>query len=145
MNNTIYSENILQKRLPNIYYLFFIFPILIMIIIFYLDFTSYYNGNFIVKKIDSSYVLSFYITKEDLIYILTNNQFIFNDKEYKYWNIKISEENYLDDKNNIVKLVYLESDLENIYLIDNYMISAKIKKERKKIISYIIDIFKRRL
>lgn len=145
MNNTIYSENILQKKLPNIYYLFFIFPILIMIIIFYLDFTSYYNGNFIVKKIDSSYVLSFYITKEDLIYILTNNQFIFNDKEYKYWNIKISEENYLDDKNNIVKLVYLESDLENIYLIDNYMISAKIKKERKKIISYIIDIFKRRL
>lgn len=145
MNNTIYSENILQKKLPKIYYLFFIFPILIMIIIFYLDFTSYYNGNFIVKKIDSSYVLSFYITKEDLIYILTNNQFIFNDKEYKYWNIKISEENYLDDKNNIVKLVYLESDLENIYLIDNYMISAKIKKERKKIISYIIDIFKRRL
>lgn len=50
MNNTIYSENILQKKLPSIYYLFFIFPILIMIIIFYLDFTSYYNGNFVVKK-----------------------------------------------------------------------------------------------
>ncbi len=145
MNNTIYSENILQKKLPSIYYLFFIFPILIMIIIFYLDFTSYYNGNFVVKKNDYSYDLCFYITEEDLKYILTNDQFIFNDKKYRYWNIRISEENYLDDKNNIVKLVYLESNLENIYLIDNYMISTKIKKEKKKIIYYLIDIFKRRI
>ena len=83
--------------------------------------------------------------KEDLKYILTNDQFIFNDKKYRYWNIRISEENYLDDKNNIVKLVYLESNLENIYLIDNYMISTKIKKEKKKIIYYLIDIFKRRI
>ena len=145
MNNTIYSENILQKKLPSIYYLFFIFPILIMIIIFYLDFTSYYNGNFVVKKNDYSYDLCFYITKEDLKYILNNDPFIFNDKKYRYWNIRISEENYLDDKNNIVKLVYLESNLENIYLIDNYMISTKIKKEKKKIIYYLIDIFKRRI
>lgn len=145
MNNTIYSESILQKKLPKIYYLFFIFPIIIMIIICYLDFTSYYQGNFIVKKIDNNFVLTTYIAKEDLIYILQSNYFIFNDKKYTYHNIEVSEENYLDDKNNIVKLVYLESDLENIYLIDNYIINVKIKKESKKILLYIVDIFKRRL
>ena len=56
--------------------------------------------------------------------------------------IIINEENYVDKDNNIVKLVYLKTDLESIYLIDNYILTAKIEKEDKMIISYILDYIK---
>ena len=83
-----------------------------------------------------------YIKNKDLKYLINNNKLIFNNKEYSYKDIIISEENYVDKDNDIVKLVYLKTDLESIYLIDNYMLTAKINKENKMIISYILDYIK---
>ena len=83
-----------------------------------------------------------YIKNKDLKYLINNNKLIFNNKEYSYKDIIISEENYVDKDNDIVKLVYLKTDLESIYLIDNYMLTAKIEKENKMIISYILDYIK---
>ena len=87
-------------------------------------------------------MLTTYIRNKDLKYLIRNNKLIFNNKEYSYKDIIISEENYVDKDNDIAKLVYLRTDLESIYLIDNYMLTAKIEKENKMIISYLLSYIK---
>ena len=142
VNNLIETELILSSKLP------LKKGYIILIIILFSSFfalpykyKTFINLNLTVKNIDNEYVLTTYAKNEDLKYLINNNKLIFNDKEYSYKDIIISEENY-SYNNTIVKLVYLKTDLESIYLIDNYMITAKINKENKMIISYIFDYIK---
>ena len=87
-------------------------------------------------------MLTTYIKNKDFKYLIRNNKLIFNNKEYYYKDIIISEENYVDKDNDIAKLVYLKTDLESIYLIDNYMLTAKIEKENKMLINYLLSYIK---
>ena len=143
MNNLIETELILSSKIP--LKKSYIVIILILIITFFAlpyKYKTFINLNSTVKSIDDEYVLTTYIKNKDFKYLINNNKLIFNSKEYSYTDIIISEENYVDKDNDIVKLVYLKTDLESIYLIDNYILTAKIEKENKRIISYILDYIK---
>lgn len=143
MNNLIETELILSSKIP--LKKGYIIIILILVISFFAlpyKYKTFINLNLTVKSIDNEYMLATYIKNKDFKYLINNNKLIFNNKEYSYKDIIISEENYVDKDNDIVKLLYLKTDLESIYLIDNYMITAKIEKENKMIISYIIDYIK---
>ena len=143
VNNLIETELILSSKLP--LKKGYIVIILILIITFFAlpyKYKTFININLTVKSVDNEYMVTTYIKNKDLKYLINNNKLIFNNKEYSYKDIIISEENYVDKDNDIVKLVYLKTDLESIYLIDNYMLTAKIEKENKMIISYILDYIK---
>ncbi len=143
MNNLIETELILSSKLP--LKKGYIFLIIILFSSFFAlpyKYKTFININLTVKSVDNEYMVTTYIKNKDLKYLINNNKLIFNNKEYSYKDIIISEENYVDKDNDIVKLVYLKTDLESIYLIDNYMLTAKIEKENKMIISYIIDYIK---
>lgn len=143
VNNLIETELILSSKLP--LKKGYIIIILILIITFFAlpyKYKTFINLNLTVKKVDNEYMVTTYIKNKDFKYLINNNKLIFNNKEYSYKDIIISEENYADKDNDIVKLVYLKTDLESIYLIDNYILTAKIEKEDKMIISYILDYIK---
>lgn len=143
MNNSIETELILSSKLP--LKKGYIVIILILIITFFAlpyKYKTFINLNLTVKEVEDEYMLTTYIRNKDLKYLIRNNKLIFNNKEYSYKDIIISEENYLDKDNDIAKLVYLRTDLESIYLIDNYMLTAKIEKENKMIISYLLSYIK---
>lgn len=143
MNNLIETELILSSKLP--LKKGYIFLIIILFSSFFAlpyKYKTFININLTVKSVDNEYMVTTYIKNKDLKYLINNNKLIFNNKEYSYKDIIISEENYVDKDNDIVKLVYLKTDLESIYLIDNYIITAKIEKENKMIISYILDYIK---
>ena len=143
VNNLIETELILSSKLP--LKKGYIFLIIILFSSFFAlpyKYKTFINLNLTVKKVDNEYMFTTYIKNKDFKYLINNNKLIFNNKEYSYKDIIISEENYVDKDNNIVKLVYLKTDLESIYLIDNYMMTAKIEKEEKMIISYILDYIK---
>ncbi len=143
VNNLIETELILSSKLP--LKKGYIFLIIILFSSFFAlpyKYKTFININLTVKSVDNEYMVTTYIKNKDLKYLINNNKLIFNNKEYSYKDIIISEENYVDKDNDIVKLVYLKTDLESIYLIDNYMLTAKIEKENKMIISYILDYIK---
>lgn len=143
VNNLIETELILSSKLP--LKKGYIFLIIILFSSFFAlpyKYKTFININLTVKSVDNEYMVTTYIKNKDLKYLINNNKLIFNNKEYSYKDIIISEENYVDKDNDIVKLVYLKTDLESIYLIDNYIITAKIEKENKMIISYILDYIK---
>lgn len=143
MNNLIETELILSSKLP--LKKGYIFLIIILFSSFFAlpyKYKTFININLTVKSVDNEYMVTTYIKNKDLKYLINNNKLIFNNKEYSYKDIIISEENYVNKDNDIVKLVYLKTDLESIYLIDNYMLTAKIEKENKMIISYILDYIK---
>ena len=143
VNNLIETELILSSKLP--LKKGYIFLIIILFSSFFAlpyKYKTFINLNLTVKSIDNEYMLTTYIKNKDFKYLINNNKLIFNSKEYSYTDIIISEENYVDKDNDIVKLVYLKTDLESIYLIDNYILTAKIEKEEKMIISYILDYIK---
>lgn len=143
MNNLIETELILSSKIP--LKKGYIFLIIILFSSFFAlpyKYKTFINLNLTVKSIDNEYMLTTYIKNKDFKYLINSNKLIFNNKEYSYKDIIISEENYVDKDNDIVKLVYLKTDLESIYLIDNYMLTAKIEKEDKMIISYILDYIK---
>ena len=143
MNNLIETELILSSKLP--LKKGYIFLIIILFSSFFAlpyKYKTFININLTVKSVDNEYMVTTYIKNKDLKYLINNNKLIFNNKEYSYKDIIISEENYVDKDNDIVKLVYLKTDLESIYLIDNYMFTAKIEKENKMIINYILDYIK---
>ena len=143
MNNLIETELILSSKLP--LKKGYIFLIIILFSSFFAlpyKYKTFININLTVKSVDNEYMVTTYIKNKDLKYLINNNKLIFNNKEYSYKDIIISEENYVDKDNDIVKLVYLKTDLESIYLIDNYIITAKIEKENKMIINYILDYIK---
>ena len=143
MNNSIETELILTSKLP--LKKGYIVIILILIITFFAlpyKYKTFINLNLTVKLIDNEYMLTTYIKNKDFKYLIRNNKLIFNNKEYYYKDIIISEENYVDKDNDIAKLVYLKTDLESIYLIDNYMLTAKIEKENKMLINYLLSYIK---
>ena len=143
MNNSIETELILSSKLP--LKKGYIVIILILIITFFAlpyKYKTFINLNLTVKEVEDEYMLTTYIRNKDLKYLIRNNKLIFNNKEYSYKDIIISEENYVDKDNDIAKLVYLRTDLESIHLIDNYMLTAKIEKENKMIISYLLSYIK---
>lgn len=143
VNNLIETELILSSKLP--LKKGYIFLIIILFSSFFAlpyKYKTFINLNLTVKEVEDEYMLTTYIKNKDFKYLINNNKLIFNNKEYSYKDIIISEENYVDKDNDIVKLVYLKTDLESIYLIDNYMLTAKIEKENKMIISYILDYIK---
>lgn len=143
VNNLIETELILSSKLP--LKKGYIFLIIILFSSFFAlpyKYKTFININLTVKSVDNEYMVTTYIKNKDLKYLINNNKLIFNNKEYSYKDIIISEENYVNKDNDIVKLVYLKTDLESIYLIDNYMLTAKIEKENKMIISYILDYIK---
>lgn len=143
MNNSIETELILSSKLP--LKKGYIVIILILIITFFAlpyKYKTFINLNLTVKEVEDEYMLTTYIKNKDLKYLIRNNKLIFNNKEYYYKDIIISEENYVDKDNDIAKLVYLKTDLESIYLIDNYMLTAKIEKENKMLINYLLSHIK---
>lgn len=143
MNNSIETELILSSKLP--LKKGYIVIILILIITFFAlpyKYKTFINLNLTVKEVEDEYMLTTYIKNKDLKYLIRNNKLIFNNKEYYYKDIIISEENYVDKDNDIAKLVYLKTDLESIYLIDNYMLTAKIEKENKMLINYLLSYIK---
>ena len=143
VNNLIETELILSSKIP--LKKGYIFLIIILFSSFFAlpyKYKTFINLNLTVESIDNEYMLTTYIKNKDFKYLINNNKLIFNNKEYSYKDIIISEENYVNKDNDIVKLVYLKTDLESIYLIDNYMLTAKIEKENKMIISYILDYIK---
>lgn len=143
MNNSIETELILSSKLP--LKKGYIVIILILIITFFAlpyKYKTFINLNLTVKEVEDEYMLTTYIRNKDLKYLIRNNKLIFNNKEYSYKDIIISEENYVDKNNDIAKLVYLRTDLESIYLIDNYMLTTKIEKENKMLINYLLSYIK---
>lgn len=145
MNNSYDVEIVLNKMVPKIYSLISILCIIfVLLIIIFLPFKykTYLKYNFYVCEIDNKYLLSSYLNNKELNNLINNNILIFNNKKYQYKIKYINEDNYVNSKNEITKLTYIDINLEDKYKINNYLITAKILKEDKKIFDYIIDYFK---
>lgn len=146
MNNTLQTEIILREKIPKIYqtvlYIILIF-MLTFLFTLPLNFKTFLDVNFSVKMLDDKYYITTYIKNDDLNYLLQNNIYEFDNKKYEYKILRISDEKYVDNTNCVIKLVYIDTNLDSKYLIDNFNFSAKIKKDDKRAYEYIKSYFER--
>ena len=145
MNNSIYSEIFLRKKIPLLYNLIaFMFLILIIIIIIILNMNYYSSIKTIgiIEELDNNYYLKLVIEDKEIKYLINNN-YLYLEKEIYYYKIyKIDEELYSKNNKNY-KIIYLKIKLNKEYKINNLNLNIKINKENKKIINYIIDYLRK--
>lgn len=144
MNNSIYAEMFLRKKLPLVYKLIsimFILLITIIIIILNMDYFSIINTTGIIKEEDNNYYIRLVLEEKDVKYLIDNSYIVIDNKEMFYKIAEIDEELYNKDNKNY-KIIYLKAKLDKEYKINNLNLKIKINKETKKIINYIIDYIK---
>ena len=141
MFNTIESELILYDRKKKINIIAIILSLTFSLMIFIsllLECESFVKPILSVKKLDNTFIISLIVKDSDTKYVLDNNYFDMNSKRVEYDIISIENE-YINDVGESYCYIYIKADISKEYLIDNYVTQVKVLKEKKKVISYILD------
>lgn len=147
MNSSIEAEIFIRKKIPIIYKMITILTIILIVlvpIILNMNYQTIIKTDAIIKKEDSQYLIMLSIKEEDLKYVVNNNYIKLDNTTYYYKIYKIEEDLYLSQNLENYKIVYLKSKLNKEYKVNNLTLTAKINKNNKKIINYIIDYFMER-
>lgn len=147
MNSSIEAEIFIRKKIPIIYKMITILTIILIIlvpIILNMNYQTIIKTDAIIKKEDSQYLIMLSIKEEDLKYVVNNNYIKLDNTTYYYKTYRIEEDLYLSQNLENYKIVYLKSKLNKEYKVNNLTLTAKINKNNKKIINYIIDYFMER-
>lgn len=144
MYSSIEKEIFLRKKIPIIYILISILIVIILIssiFILNMKYQSIIKTPFIIKEENNNFYITINIEEENIKYITNNNKIKLDNKVFYYKVSKIDNNLYINTSLSNYKVVYLSSNLSKNYKINNYTSIAKINKEKKKIIEYIIDYF----
>lgn len=147
MNSSIEAEIFIRKKIPIFYKMITILTIILVVsvlIILNMNYQTMIKTDAIIKKEDSQYLIMLSIKEEEVKYIVNNNYIKLDNTTYYYKIYKIEEDLYLSQNLENYKIVYLKSKLNKEYKINNLTLTAKINKNNKKIINYIIDYFMER-
>lgn len=147
MNSSIEAEIFIRKKIPIIYKMITILTIILIIlvpIILNMNYQTIIKTDAIIKKEDSQYLIMLSIKEEDLKYVVNNNYIKLDNTTYYYKTYRIEEDLYISQNLENYKIVYLKSKLNKEYKVNNLTLTAKINKNNKKIINYIIDYFMER-
>lgn len=147
MNSSIEAEIFIRKKIPIIYKMITILTIILIVlvpIILNMNYQTIIKTDAIIKKEDSQYLIMLSIKEEDLKYVVNNNYIKLDNTTYYYKTYRIEEDLYISQNLENYKIVYLKSKLNKEYKVNNLTLTAKINKNNKKIINYIIDYFMER-
>lgn len=147
MNSSIEAEIFIRKKISLIYQLITIIALLLIgLVLFILNmkYQSIIKTNAIIKEDNNQYLIMLNIYEDELKYVINNNYIKLNDESFYYKVYSIDEELYVSKNLENYKVVYLKSKLNKEYKVNNLTLTAKINKNNKKIIYYIIDYLKER-
>ena len=145
MINSIEAEIFLRKEISIVYkIILFIFVLItcVTLIILNMNYYTYITLNGIVKEVDNNYVLVLETDKNNIKYITNNNIMSIDNKSYYYEIYKIGNELYISDNMKNYNIIYLKTNLEKKYLVNNLILKIKIKKDSKIILKYLEDYIK---
>ncbi len=145
MMNSIEAEIFLRKEISIVYkIILFIFVLItcVTLIILNMNYYTYITLNGIVKEVDNNYVLVLETDKNNIKYITNNNIMSIDNKSYYYEIYKIGNELYISDNMKNYNIIYLKTNLEKKYLVNNLILKIKIKKDSKIILKYLEDYIK---
>ena len=145
MMNSIEAEIFLRKEISIVYkIILFIFVLItcVTLIILNMNYYTYITLNGIVKEGDNNYVLILKKDKNNIKYITNNNIMSIDNKSYYYEIYKIGNELYISDNMKNYNIIYLKTNLEKKYLVNNLILKIKIKKDSKIILKYLEDYIK---
>ena len=114
----------------------------IIISILLLSNTIEYESFYDITAIYNNSKVSLLVNLNDLDNVLDNNYLILNNKKYNYY-IESIDEDLLIDNNLNYKKVNINIKLPKKYQINNLIINFRKRREKKKIIYYVIDLIRR--
>ncbi len=127
------KETIIHKKISyRLIYIIYILILPLAIILCLVNYQSYYS----IKGIVINKNLLLEVGPNDIKYFINSNKMIINNDYYTYKIVSISDIKITNNYQNYQELL-VNLNLDGKYLINNYVIDLKVKKEKKKIISYI--------
>ena len=142
--NLIESHIILTKQYSSYYVLSTLYAIIINIVIIILcilDYQVYITTKASVEVTTNEIHLLVPVKLNDVKYYTNNNYLLIEEKEYPYHIHKIDSSLSIDETGENYQLLRLVVDLPEQYQINNYLVTIKIPKEKRKIINYLLEYF----
>lgn len=142
--NLIESHIILTKQYSSYYVLSTLYAIIINIVIIILcilDYQVYITTKASVEVTTNEIHLLVPVKLNDVKYYTNNNYLLIEEKEYPYHIHKIDSSLSIDETGENYQLLKLVVDLPEQYQINNYLVTIKIPKEKRKIINYLLEYF----
>lgn len=142
--NLIESHIILTKQYSSYYVLSTLYAIIINIVIIILcilDYQVYITTKASVEVSTNEIHLLVPVKLNDVKYYTNNNYLLIEEKEYPYHIHKIDSSLSIDETGENYQLLKLVVDLPEQYQINNYLVTIKIPKEKRKIINYLLEYF----
>ncbi len=142
--NQLESYIILTKQYSSYYVLCTLYILIINIIIIVLcilDYQTYIITKATVEIKNNETHIIVPVKIEDTKYYTSNNYLLIENKKYKYSVQKINPELSIDATGENYQLLTIKINLPEQYRINNYLITIKIPKEKRKIINYILEYF----
>ncbi|MDO5569333.1 MAG: hypothetical protein Q4G04_04400 [bacterium] len=110
-----------------------------IVIMFTFDYQSYYQTQLEVIKEENDYKFKLLIRQKDLETITLHNKFILNNEVYTYTLLQIDENCLIDEFGECYRVVYIDTMINNDYLINNNVIDIKVESTKQKIYSYLLN------
>lgn len=142
--NLLESHIILTKQYSSYYVLSTLYVIIINIVIIILcvlDYQVYIITKASVEVTTNEIHLLVPVKLNDVKYYTNNNYLLIAEKEYPYHIYKIDPSLSIDETGENYQLLKLVVDLPEQYQINNYLVTIKIPKEKRKIINYLLEYF----
>ena len=142
--NLLESHIILTKQYSSYYVLSTLYVIIINIVIIILcvlDYQVYITTKASVEVTTNEIHLLVPVKLNDVKYYTNNNYLLIEEKEYPYHIHKIDSSLSIDETGENYQLLKLVVDLPEQYQINNYLVTIKIPKEKRKIINYLLEYF----
>lgn len=142
LNNNIDEYIILNKKsfpkITSFTVILFILILLILLLSNTIEYESFYD----ITAIYNNSKVSLLVNLNDLDNVLDNDYLILNNKKYNYYIESINEELLIDNNLNYKK-INININLPKKYQINNLIINFRKRREKKKIIYYVIDLIRR--
>ena len=116
----------------------FVIILSILLISNTIEYESFYD----ITAIYNNSKVTLLVNLNDLDNVLDNNYLILNNKKYNYY-IESIDEDLLIDNNLNYKKINININLPKKYQINNLIINFRKRREKKKIIYYVIDLIRR--
>lgn len=92
-------------------------------------------------KTNSQSTLLVPVKIDDVKYYTNNNYLKIDEQEYPYQIQKIESQLSIDEDGENYQIIKLAVNLPHQYQINNYLVTIKIPKEKRKVINYLLEYF----
>lgn len=114
--------------------------LLILIISHIFSYKLFYNTVGVVKEIDGKYYITFFIERDNVKLLAKNKYIVVDDTNYLYQIYSLNSELYIDNNRNYQE-VFIICEIPITYKINNLVVNLKIIEQKKKLITYLKEIF----